>query len=241
MFRIDFENNPTATTTIAKDYYWNPAGYAIIGTLYDYNTTTHDVWQEDGKFGTCGDFNNVNDKDDGASNDCVIKCDPALEDWPGTTPVFDFGSKWETITYLGLLVLDVDTNESGVPQPVLEESTFIRSEYPSYPDSFWDIYIKNGKLGFRCNKSDAEMQFETANNVNSLGITPKTWHHIAVVIDLSVVDANASKIYIDGLAVDVNYGVFPSSPFASLNFSVLGLSCVLWGEWNNSTALVTRR
>ena len=201
-FRVTFDDNPDATTTTAVDYMYDSDGEEYTGTLTDYNTAGWDVWEENGKIGTSGDFRYYNDKlPHGAPNDCRVWVDP---DGAGLH-VLAFGNDTVKRTW-AFWFYDVDYNESNVPQPILTESTIIRHQNYDIPNQFWDMYIRNSKLQFR-NFGTAKMAFETASDLNSLGVKPMTWHHVVFVIDRTT--KFTSKIYLDGIAVDVNYGAFP--------------------------------
>ena len=71
-----------------------------------------------------------------------------------------------------------------------------------------------------------------------MNIKPKQWHHAAVVIDRSAVDA--SKIYIDGLEVPVERGTLPQLEVIFNPKHFQGLSCVFWGVRDKSAAGLER-
>ena len=59
----------------------------------------------------------------------------------------------------------------------------------------WEIRTYQGKIQFK--HSQKCLYMETQQNLTELGISPNTWHHVAIVYNRSAEDA--SKIYIDGV------------------------------------------
>ena len=171
-FILDFENNPNATTTIARGWWGDPGPPfdtpTFTGTLMDYNTAGWDAWEANGKIGTSGDFRYYNDKLPwGAPNDCRVSVNPNMYE------VLNFGNETVKRTWT-FWFWDVDYNESNVPQPILTESTFLRHQNKFNAETFWDMSIKNTKLSFRHNYvGGAQHTFETVDDVNSLGIAPR--------------------------------------------------------------------
>ena len=220
-FNLNFENNPGATTTI-------DAVSGLVGTLVNFNPPAN-VWQPMGIIGTSADFGQGNDQGIGALNDCWASVDPA-----GST-VLNFGSATQIRTW-AFWFNDVDFDDLGVPLPILVESTFLRHQNIFDNRVFWDMYIKNTRLGFRTNKPDFKMQFETVDSVAGLGVTPSTWHHIVFVIDRTTQDS--SKIYVDGLSVPIVFNAFfPADETKSGNVNDMENSCPLSVGANGTVTL----
>jgi hypothetical protein len=218
-FKLDFQNNPTSTTTTDAVSGW-------VGTLMDYNTAGWDVWQESGKIGISADFNRVNDKlPYGAPNDCrlsVVK---------NGSNVLNFGD--ETV---------IRTWAFWFNTPDTTQRTFLRHEDPTTNGKFWDISLINGRLQFRSNKSDCKMVFSTVGGFFpieigaefTLEIEPNQWHHVVFVIDRTTQDS--SRIYVDGLVAELNYGDFPAHG-TSGNINNIGNSRPLSVGANGTTQL----
>jgi hypothetical protein len=178
VFNLNFQNNPTATTT-------RDAKANLLGTLVDYNATNYDVW-EPGGIGTDANFAQVHDKAVGAGdgNDCHILMQPS--------PIFDLGWPEE----------EKRTFTFWFNAPTLSMGTIIRHQNidPDFaPDYYWEIRIYNGSLNFYHRQNCLRMN--TTSTLAALGVTPNTWHHAVVVLDRTTPES--SKIYIDGREVDV--------------------------------------
>ncbi|MGD0784959.1 MAG: LamG-like jellyroll fold domain-containing protein [Sedimentisphaerales bacterium] len=74
------------------------------------------------------------------------------------------------------------------------------------PNYYWEIRLYNSKIQFQQkNGSTGQgtlLTVETADSVANMGVDPRTWHHVAVVVDRNA-QAN-TKIYFDGLQRAVN-------------------------------------
>ena len=208
-FLLNFEDNFNATTTYARG--WATAGppfekYNLTGTLMNFKPDC-DAWEgdiPDRKIGTnSGDFRFYNDINPwGAPNDCRVSVNP--NGWE----CLNFGDSTVKRTWT-FWFYEMDHNDSNVPQSILNDETcFLRHTHKgATPTFFWDMYIKNTKLCFRNNVTGAKMQFQTKSSMAGLGVDPNEWHHAAFVIDRTTL--TGSKIYIDGLPVEVEYGTLP--------------------------------
>jgi hypothetical protein len=234
---------PTTTDSVA----------AFVGTFTDYNTAAgYDVntaWATNGPEGNYVDFRNGSDKKMwGAPNDCrlsVVKNGNAA---------LNFGVDETTQRTWAFWFWEVDYNEANdvndmheelqllpqrtPPALLIEDATFIRHEDPTTTGKFWDMSLTNSRIKFRCNKADARMSFETLDDVNTMGIKAKTWHHVVFVIDRTT--TTSSKIYVDGLEQELNYGAFPGQG-TSMNINNIGNSRPLSVGANGSTQLPWRR
>ncbi|UCF44029.1 MAG: hypothetical protein JSV99_03680 [Planctomycetota bacterium] len=191
VFNMNFENNPTSTTTV-------DAVGSLVGTAYDYNAVSHDFWEESGKIGTSADFNTYNDKGTGEANDCNISV-PA-------DPNFDWGYPEHKFTY----TLWFNTDD-------LDSVTFIRRSPPGpeveYENKWWEINIDEGKLHLF--HKDMFLRMNTIQNLSDLGVTTGTWHFAALAVDRTAQEN--SKIYVDGLEAPVTYTAYKDYGDASVD------------------------
>lgn len=191
VFNMNFETHTDTTATDAVG--------GLIGTFYDYNTTSHDFWEENGKIGTSADFNQSNDIGSGEANDCQILV-PA-------EPIFDWGYPEHKFTY----TLWFNTDD-------LDSVSFIRRgplypDDPDFSDWWWEIRIDEGKL--RCYHDREFLRVETTQNLSDMGLTVDTWHFGALVVDRTALEN--SKIYVDGLEVPVTYTAYKDYGDASVD------------------------
>jgi hypothetical protein len=99
--------------------------------------------------------------------------------------------------------------------------------------------IRNGKLVYRSNKSQAKQMFSAPKDgdLTSLGVKPGEWHHVVFVIDRTAY--NNSKIYIDGLDVGTFQDLYPTDGAKSgnIDFAFGGTRCPLSVGANGTTSL----
>ncbi len=193
-FNMNFEDNPTATTTRAVRY----SSY-LSGTLNNYDTTGWDVWDEINKVrGTAsGNFGPTNDLGAGAQGDCYISF--------SDNSCFDIGSSSKKRTWA-----------FWFNAPNLDNGTIISRCSSSAEDRWWEIRIKNGKLEF-CHGL-GYLTMETTSSLSNLGVTADNWHHAAVVIDRET--QTTSKIYINGREVPVAIKAYNSESGSDISSGI---------------------
>ncbi len=193
-FNLNFQNNPTATTTV-------DAKAELTGVLTDYNTLDFDMFRANEIRGICADFNQYNDLAAGAgdNNDCAFIVNP---NYYG--PVFEFGNG-DGDQYPGN---DQCTFAMWFNLPNIANGTFIRQEYQYDNTTYWEIRVVGGKLNFRC--SNNALRFETYETLTYYGLTNNTWHHAVVIFDRSNARETSKptkllscKMFIDGYEVPI--------------------------------------
>ncbi|MDD5011310.1 MAG: LamG domain-containing protein, partial [Phycisphaerae bacterium] len=195
-FLLDFENNPNAYTTME-------AIGPRTGTLQDYNSASLDMFGGDAIRGEyCADFNQFNDENVGAPNDCRFSVPPTDE----YDHIFEFGDENVGFPQMGYPGNDARTFAFWFNMPDLKSGTFFRRDKDE--DYYYEVRALNGKLEFR--HSQNCIRFETGDMLETLGVAANTWHHAVVVVDRSDVTrisvpstAHSAKMFVDGVEAPI--------------------------------------
>ncbi len=197
VFNMNFDTNdtngPPPTTTDAK------AG--LVGTLENYNLSHYVLW-EAGKIGKDANFGQPYDKSPGSGldgNDCHIVVPPS--------PIFDLGT-YNTDKHTFTFWFNVPEAGGLTSGTIMRHASIYLETTEGYEDLLWEIRIYNSKLHFYHKNNSLRMETASSLTDPNLGLTPETWHHVAIVIDRTASDwmtypEKYCKIYIDGLEVPV--------------------------------------
>lgn len=204
LFNMNFEiyDNGAHTTTDAEA--------SRVGTVYDYNTTSPDVFGETSRAGLGVDANFAAMHDNAPGGAIVDDADQHTDckvTVSTSTSVFNLG-------YAEGGAGDVNhTWAFWFNVPNLNQGTIIRHasiyiEYAGYDDLMWEIRILGGKMHFYHKNNTLRM--ETGPTLAELGVDVNTWHSAAIIIDRTNSEETSvpttqlsTKIYIDGLEVPV--------------------------------------
>ena len=216
-FKLNFDAN-TATTTTDTVSAW-------VGTVTNANDVAgfdvNGIWNPNGAVGKCADFKHQNDyRPWGAPNDV------RLNTTKSGSNVINFSSGPTKRTWsFWFNDYDANTGIGNDPNyifPYLFESCFLRHQNygtgTNDPNIWWDMCIRNARIMFRCNKSDARMTMSTQETCTDMNVMPYTWHHVAFVIDRSTIGhKEKNKIFVDGLEVPVDFPTYTMDPNKSMN------------------------
>lgn len=196
-FNLNFEQNKVGPPPETNDV----GPLRLVGTAYDYNNTDPNnpfhMWDSNSSnriIGTYfGNFSKTCDANTTKKYDCKVR---VPDDWyeifmMGNAIVGgdEFDKRRHTFTFW----FDVPNISSG--------GTIIRhanKDDVTYPDTWWEIGIYDGRLKF-VHKQDV-LRVETEQTLEGMGILPNTWHHAAVVYDMTA--REASQMFVDGVQVD---------------------------------------
>ncbi len=218
-FNLNFENNNDPCTIDAKaglvghrsgNYAQNHSGEA--NTTPDSGTIYETAYSRSG-LGTDANFCYVHDHDTTTPNDVRIRIPLQMtgtyKGYETGNAMFDLEPGMQRATWAFWMRFMPKDNKL---QFLNDGATMIHAGYTEGgtegrdPNYFWEVRLYGNKLQFQQKNGStgqgAMLTAETADTVLDMGVTPRTWHHVAMVIDRRT--RAGTKIYLDGLERTVN-------------------------------------